>query len=214
MIIGKRSSGPQDWPPAPPDGYRFCSPSLPLFARILVGLWVPLSFFALVALIIVIHGPVGSLRLLGLLISQGLANYPLYVVSVLSLVALMIVVHELLHLLPTLLLGYTVNVEARRVDSWLDWRFILIPFGEFQSRFDTLVIAVAPLVLVTPVGIAALASGSAVLAGAASLLLTVNTLGAVADIETVLLMLALPPGALVRHDSAGREQNYVPEKSG
>ena len=209
MIIGKRSSGPQDWPPAPPDGYHFHSPSpSPLSVRCLVALWVPVSVLAVFALIIVTRGLDSS----GIAFPQP-AGFPLYVVSVLSLALLMLVVHELLHVLAASLLGYEVSAEVG-FESALNWTVAVIPYGAFQSRTDTAVIALAPLLVVTPLGIVALVFGDGAVAAAAAFLLALNSVGAVGDVGIPFDMFFLPSGALLRHDSAGREQHYVPGKSG
>ena len=208
--VDKRPSGPLDWPPAPPDGYRFYTPSpLPFSVRYLVAMWVPLSILAVLALTIVTHG----LRLFGIALPQELAGFPLYVVSVLSLALLMLVVHELLHVLAAGLLGYEVSVEVG-YETVLDWTFAVIPYGEFQSRTDTAVIALAPLLVVSPFGIAALVFVDGVVAAAGAFLLVLNSASAVGDVGSPVMVLFLPPGALLRHDREGREQYYVPEKAG
>lgn len=204
------ASGPQDWPPAPPGGYRYYDgpSSLSLAGRLLVVLCVFLSLLAVFVLTIATHG----FRLLGMAFPEP-AEFPVYVVSVLSLGLLMLVVHELLHVLTAKLLGYEVDVDFG-FETVLDWTFTVIPHGEFQSRTDTAVIALAPLLAFTPVGIAVLVFGGKAVAAAAAFLLTLNAVGAFLDIRTAVLMLSLPRGTLVRHDREGREQSYAPEKSG
>jgi hypothetical protein len=209
------TSGPPDWSPAPPDGYQ-CrdSPStLPLAARLFVGLWVPFSLLAVLALIFAVHGVADGLELFATFVPQNPVAITLYAGWVLSLVILLVVIHESLHILAAAALGYDTALQAH-VNTRLDWTVSVVTFGDFQTRLETAVIALAPLVLFTPFGIVALAFGGEGLAVAAGVLLAVNAAGAVLDVRTALLMLSLPRGTLVRHDSAGREQYYAPENSG
>lgn len=208
------SSGASDWPPAPPDGFR-CRDSpaaFPLAARLLVALWVPLSVLAVLALISAVHGAADALELFATFVPHNPAAFVLYAGWILSLVILLVVIHESLHILAAVALGYDVALQAH-VNTRLDWTVSVVTFGDFQTRLETAVIALAPLVLFTPFGIAALALGGEGLVIAAGVLLAVNAAGAVVDVRTALLMLSLPPGTLVRHDDAGREQYYAPEKS-
>ena len=208
-------SGPLDWPPAPPDGYRCRDPpsGLPLYARLLIALWVPFSLLAVLALIAVAHGPADSLQLLATFVPHNFAAIALYAGWILSLVILLVVIHELLHVLAATLLGYDVAMQVH-ASTRLDWEVSVITFGRCQTRLETAVIALAPLVIVTPFGIAALAFGGDGLVVAAAVLLAVNTAGAVIDVRTVLLMLSLPAGELLRHDGRGRRQYYTQESSG
>lgn len=209
------SSGTSDWPPDPPDGYRYRdSPSaLPLSVRLLVGLWVPFALLAVLALVFAIHGVADVLELFATFVPHNFAAIALYAGWILSLVVLLVVIHELLHILAGTLLGYDVVVQAHAT-TWLDWEVSVITFGRCQTRLETAVIALAPLALFTPFGIAALAFGGEGLVVAAAVLLAVNTAGAVVDVRTLLLMLSLSAGTLVRHDKEGRQQYYAPEKSG
>jgi hypothetical protein len=208
------SSGPQDWPTAPPDGFR-CrdSPStLPLAARLLVALWAPLSILGVLVLVSAVHGAADALELFITFVPHNPAAFVLYAGWILSLVILLVVIHESLHMLAAVLFGYDVALQAH-VNTRLDWTVSVITFGDFQTRLETAVIALAPLVLFTPFGIVALALGGEGLVIAAGVLLAVNAAGAVVDVRTALLMLSLPSGTLVRHDNTGREQYYAPEKN-
>ena len=209
------SSGASDWPPAPPDGYRYRdSPSgLPLYARLLIALWVPGSLLLVLALIAVVHGPADSFRLFATFVPHNVAAIALYAGWVLSLVVLLVVIHELLHVLVAALFGFDTAMQAH-VTTRLDWEVSVITFGKCQTRQETAVIALAPLVLVTLFGVVALALGGDGLVVAAGVLLAVNAAGAVVDVQTVLLMLSLPTGELVRHDGNGRRQYYTQKNGG
>ncbi len=208
------SSGASDWPPAPPDGFRYRdSPSAPpLTARLLIALWVPLSVLAVSALIFAVHGAADALELFITFVPHNPAAFALYTGWILSLVILLVVIHESLHILAAALLGYDVALQVH-INTRLDWMVSVVTFGDFQTRLETAVIALAPLALFTPFGIVALAVGGEGLVIAAGVLLAVNAAGAVLDVRTVLLMLSLPSGTLVRHDDTGREQYYAPEKN-
>lgn len=208
-------SGPLDWPPAPPDGYKCRDPpsGLPLYVRLLVALWVPCSLLAVLALVFAVHGFANSIALFATFVPRNFAAIALYAGWILSLVVLLVVIHELLHVLAASLLGYDVAMQAHATTR-LDWEVSVVTFGKYQTRLETAVIALAPLVIVTPFGIAALALGGDGFVIAAAVLLAVNSAGAVADVRTVLLMLSLPAGELVRHDGRGRRQYYTQENSG
>ena len=102
MLTDERSSGPPDWPPAPPDGYRRREPPSdpPLYARIIIALWVPLSILAVLALIVAVDGLANTLGLLTTFVPQTPSAYALYAGWIISLALLQVVVHELLHVLP------------------------------------------------------------------------------------------------------------------
>ena len=203
-------SGPLDWSPAPPDGYRRREPpsSLPLYARVILALWIPLSILAILAFIVAVDGLANTLELLTTFVPQTPSAYALYAGWIISLVLLQVIVHELLHVLPAVLLGYDVAVQAHATTR-LDWEVSVITFGRCQTRLETAVIALAPLLLFTPFGIAALILGGEGFTIAAGVVLLVNTTGAVLDVRTVLLMLSLPRGELVRFDSDGHQQYYT-----
>ena len=203
-------SGPPDWSPAPPDGYRRREPpsDLPLYARIIIALWVPLSILAVLAVVVAVHGLAGTLTLLSTFVPHTPTAIALYAAWIISLVILQVIIHELLHILPAVLLGYDATVQIHAA-SLLDWQVSVVTFGKFQTRLETTLITLAPLVLFTPFGVAALVLGGDGFTIAAGVVLLINTAGAVLDVRTALLMLSLPAGELVRCDMEGRQQYYT-----
>lgn len=85
----------------------------------------------------------------------------------------------------------------------MDWQVSVVAFRKYQTWIDTVLIALTLLVVITPVAIVALTLGSQSPALATGSLMTVNSIGAVLDVRTLLLMLSLPSGALVRHAGDG-----------
>ena len=164
-------------------------------------------------LIFAVRGFADGLGLFITFVPHNPAAFALYTGWILSLVIFLVVIHESLHILAATLLGYDVALQVH-VNTRLDWTVSVVTFGDFQTRLETAVIALAPLVLFTPFGIVALAFGGEGLVIAASVLLAANAAGAVLDVRTALLMLSLPSGTLVRHDDTGRQQYYAPEKNG
>ena len=207
------SSGSSDWPPAPPDGYRYRDPpsSLPRYAHVIVALWFPCSILAIVSLVTVIEGFSETLNLYFSSFPQTLLAFALYAGWVVSLAILQLVIHELLHVLAAVALDLQANVHYE-VRTPVDWTVSVITFGDYQTRLQTALITLAPLLLFTPVGIAILVLGGNGVTLIVTLLLLFNTAGAVFDVRTALLMLSLPSGDLVRLDGAGRYQYYTREQ--
>lgn len=208
------SSGSSDWPPAPPDGYKYRDPpsSLPRYAHVLVALWAPCSVLAIISLVLVIEGFSETITLYFSSFPQTLPVSALYVGWVISLAILQLVIHELLHVLAAVVLGFNATID-HDVRTPVDWEVHVITFGAYQTRLQTTLITLAPLLLFTPVGIAILVIGGNGVTLIVTLLLLLNTSGAVFDVRTALLMLSLPSGDLVRFDSAGRYQCYTRERT-
>lgn len=53
------------------------------------------------------------------------------------------------------LLGYDVFVQIH-ITTLLNWRVSVITYGKFQTRLETTLITLAPLMVLTPLGIDAL----------------------------------------------------------
>ena len=127
------------------------------------------------------------------------------VVALLSVAT--IVVHELVHGLAYRLLGYRVqyglalNMGAAYAAA----------FGQFQSRRDNLVVALAPLVVFTVV-LTPLLAGPLPVALAAFLVFVVNTSGAIGDLYLAWRLLRMPEGALLYDVDARHSYLFYPEE--
>jgi hypothetical protein len=188
-------------PPDPPEGYRepvsFAYPPVKL----------ALGSIALFVLAVVGFGRLTS-RVRGettFEFTVGLAE--IGVVAVLF--AGTIVVHELIHGLVYRFLGYRVNYGlALNVGA-----AYAAAFGQFQTRRDNLLVALAPIVVITAALTPLLAVGSLPVAVAAFLVLVVNTSGAIGDLFIAWRLLRMPEGTLMFDVDARHSYVYYPEAS-
>lgn len=101
-----------------------------------------------------------------------------------------VVAHEAIHAAVARALGYRV--------SWgVTWMVAYVLVAErYISRRDMALVAVAPLVVLSGVGVAGLLAGGPTVAGMATVLLVVNTSGVVGDLYLLYRTARLPPGSL------------------
>lgn len=199
-----------DWPPSPPEGYRLHDPDPGAYwfydaVRIV---WVPLAVVVTIAVVSLTRGFGALVATLIDFVPEEPAAIALYAVWIIGLIGLLVVIHEMLHVLAAYVLGYDVAIQVQ-VNTHFDWAVSTVTYGDFQSRFETALIALAPLVVFTPFAVAVLALGDDALSIAGAVLLLANTAGAAVDVRTALLMLSLPSGELLRHDGNGRRQYYT-----
>ena len=206
------TTAPSDWPPAPPSGYETHTPFdiFPWPARLLLYAWVPLSIGLTTLLLALIYGYQDAFTLFTTFIPPQPAALVIYGFWVLALIVPMVVIHESIHAIVAWALGFDIGLGIE-VTSWLDWRWFIIPYGEFQTRVETALIAIAPVGCMAFLGAAGIALGSQAFAIASALIVLFNTAGSIGDVATVLLMWALPSGALVRHSSDGDARYDIPE---
>jgi len=185
-------------PPEPPEGYRepvaFSYPSLWLSAGSVV-LFVA-AFF-------------GFGRLMAALRTDSALEFTVGPTGI-AVVALLsvgtIVVHELVHGAVYRSLGYRVqyglalNMGAAYAAA----------FGQFQTRRDNVVVALAPLVVFTSV-LTPLLAGPLVVGLAAFLVLVVNTAGAIGDLYLSWRLLRMPEGSLLYDADIRHSYIYYPE---
>lgn len=130
-------------------------------------------------------------------------DWPLIVgVTVLAL-GVTVVVHELVHGLVFGQYGYQVSYGAMPHIG----AFYAAPFHQFVARKHVFPVALAPLVLISLVGIPLLAVPSPVAAFFVFQLLVINAVGASGDLYIVLVLLRKPSGTLL-YDSDIRH-SYV-----
>lgn len=188
-------------PPEPPEGYR--EP---------VTFEYPGLLLTVGSLVLLVAAVFGFGRLMSALRSETTLEFAvgpagIAVVAVLSVGT--IVVHELVHGLVYRLLGYRVqyglalNMGAAYAAA----------FGQFQTRRDNIVVALAPLAVFTAVLTPLLAAGSLSVALAAFLVLVVNTSGAIGDLYITWRLLRMPEETVMYDIDARHSYAYYPETS-
>lgn len=189
----------RDSPPAPPTGYGPPSPfTYP-------GLWLQVAGAVLSVVSLVGYGAVLlTLRGPGLVerfvridpVPEGFLLVPdLFLLGGVFVVVVVGVplVHELVHGTVYRLLGYDVSYGISPAVGG----FYVAAFGQFQTRRANLVVALAPLAVLTPVGVAMLVVGGPVVQATAYLGLVLNTAGAVGDLYLASVLARAPPGTLM-----------------
>ncbi|WP_435179928.1 DUF3267 domain-containing protein [Halorussus sp. AFM4] len=192
-------ASPEPGPPEPPEGYResrqFSYP----------GLWLSLGSLVLFGAAVVGFGELMTVLRGGASVEYTVGPAGIGVVAILSVAT--IVVHELVHGLVYRLLGYRVrygvalNMGAAYAAA----------FGQFQTRRDNLVVALAPLVAFTVV-LTPLLAGPLPVALAAFLVLVVNTSGAIGDLYLSWRLLRMPEDALLYDVDIRHSYIFYPEE--
>lgn len=177
--------------PNPPTGYRAYSldsdPSIGIFARAVAVGWV-LAVVVLGGLVFLHHEQYG--------------------VGVVGVVLVTVVVHELIHAAAGRFLG--LQVAAGFDVGGLESGPYILPYGEFQTRRESALLAAAPTLVFTPVFVLLAVVGGTAVALAALAALFINTIGAVFDLRALLTALRLPAGALAYPAADGELHFYAP----
>lgn len=121
-----------------------------------------------------------------------------------------ITVHELVHGLAYQLLGYQVSYGA----SLHLLAAYAAAFGQWQKRNHNLVVALAPLALLTALFAPMLAMQQRLVVLIAATALMMNTAGAVGDVYLCWRLLAMPRGTLLYDVDVMTMLVYVPEGEG
>ena len=176
--------------PDPPTGYHLHIPEPPtsfgIAARALAGGWL---------LAIAVFGALVWF------------NQDHYTLGVLGVVFVTTVAHEIVHAVVGWLLGLELTAGFD-IDGLASGPYIL-PYGEFQTRRESALLAAAPTLVLSPVLVLLVVVGGTATTLAALAALFVNTLGAVADLRVVVTALQLPPDALEYHTAEGEVRYYV-----
>ncbi|WP_276300296.1 DUF3267 domain-containing protein [Halorussus lipolyticus] len=185
-------------PPDPPEGYRepvtFEYP----------GLALSVGSLALFVAAVFVFGRVMSALRPGATLEFTVGPRGIAVVGVLSVGT--VVVHEVVHGLVYRLLGYRVRYGI----AWNMGAAYAAAFGQFQTRRDNLVVALAPLAVFTAVLTPLLAVEPFSVALAAFLVLVVNTSGAIGDLYISWRLLRMPEGTLMYDLDARHSYAYFP----
>lgn len=189
----------EDDPPPPPGyqpPYRFIYP-----AGKLTLLSVGIAFVGTPALMLLTWWAQGSPDPLSVTLDGG------DMLVVVLTIVLTVVVHELIH-------GAVMGGSGYRVSYGIFWQlggFYTAAFKQFVTRDHTITIALAPLLVITPLGIVLLLLpvGLAVIVGLTALL--INTTGAIGDIYLTWRLLRLPRTTLLYDVSIERMLIYEPD---
>jgi len=162
--------------PAPPVGYRIftppSNPSLGPLARLLVTGWV-LTVLVLGGALWRYHGP----------------YLPIFAAAL-----VVVVVHELIHAAAGWAIG--MRITAGVDFDGLETGPYILPYGDFQTRRESVLLAAAPSLVLTPVLLLIAVVGGTATMFAALAALFANMLGAVSDFQTVVTTLQTPTGTL------------------
>lgn len=201
-----------EWPPAPPDDYRLDDPEYgqPWYVTVFLFIWLVGAYVGTPALVIGVHGLDVATRIVGEIVWQeSWDELVIYIGWVLGIIVITIVVHESVHALVGRWVGLRTKF-AFEYSNPLNWSAQALTYGGFQSSRESLVISLAPLVILTPVSIVVLVVNQQLWVIAVAALVTiVNAAGSVGDLGSAFLLLHLPDGELIYHDSAGRRQYYT-----
>jgi hypothetical protein len=141
---------------------------------------------------------------LGALMWLNQDHYSIGAVAVVALVTT--VAHELVHAVVGWMLG--LELTAGFDIAGLDTGPYILPYGGFQTRGESALLATAPTLVLTPAFLLVIAIGGTAVALAALAGLFVNTLGAVADLRLVATTLRLPSGTLAYPTAEGEMRYY------
>lgn len=202
-----------EWAPDPPEGYDLHDPILvqPWYVTALLGLWAVGAFVGVPLLVVVLKGLNTTLRvysevLLPTTFGAVIVYFAWIAVTLLGMACL----HEGVHGVIARALNYKTEFSAEKylVGGWAPQ---VVTYGRFESRFESAVITLAPLLIITPVSIATIviANDSWVIATAAYVTLG-NIAGSVVDIGAVWLLTQLPSGTLLYNNQVGQSQYYTP----
>jgi hypothetical protein len=186
----------EDTAPAPPTGYRPYmldpDPSPGMVARVLAAGWV-LAVVVLGGLVWLSHEQYTALGVVGVVLVTT-------------------VVHEAVHAVVGWMLGLelTAGVEF---DGLASGPYVL-PYGSFQTRRETALLAAAPTLVLSPVLLLLVVVGGTATVLAALAALFLNTVGAVFDLRAVMTTLRLPAGALTYPAADGELHFYAPASAG
>lgn len=121
-------------------------------------------------------------------------------------VVLTVVAHELIHALAARVLGY-------RIEFGFKWQMLapyVAAFHQFTPRNHNLLIAIAPLPILTVIFLPLLVAATPLATVAAFIGLVINTSGAVGDLYLTWRLLRLPRATLLYDVSIDRMLIYLP----
>jgi hypothetical protein len=189
-------------PPPTPEGYQ--PPIAFSYPRVALQIWAFILMFASIPLFLYVGWQVNG-RPDGLPFEIG-SNFLQLGWMIVSLF-ITIIIHELVHGVGYQLLGYKVSygLHPQMVAAYA------AAFGQYQTRNHNLMVALAPLVVLTAVFVPLMAVNNNWLQLFAFIGLVMNTSGAVGDIYLSWRLLRLPPQALMYDASATEMYILLPQ---
>ncbi|EMA47816.1 DUF3267 domain-containing protein [Halococcus salifodinae] len=202
-----------EWPPTPPEGYRFhdLEYNQPWYITAVLYLWLVGVFVGVPALVIGVHGPGSIGRIIREVLQPDTAReWGTYFGWIVGTFGVLLVGHEALHALAGRWFGLRTKVRIQ-YDHPLSWSPEILTYGEFQSRGESLAITLTPLVGLTAASIVVLVAGQHLwLIASAAVIALGNSASAIGDLGSAAVLWHLPDGELVYHDEDGRRQYYTP----
>ncbi|HET7322973.1 MAG TPA: DUF3267 domain-containing protein [Halococcus sp.] len=176
-----------EWPPAPPEGYQKHDPEYeqPWYVTAFLYLWIIGVFVGVLALVVGVHGPETVARIVREVLQPDTTReWMAYIVWFIGTFAVLLVGHEALHALAGRWFGLRTRFRFQYTNP-LNWSPEILTYGEFQSRGESLAIALAPLVILTTVSIVAVVvSHNLWLIAAAAVIALGNAASAVGDLAS------------------------------
>ena len=202
-----------EWPPAPPEGYRFDDPEYdqPWYVTGLLYVWLVSVFAGVPALVISVHGLDTAVAIVReVLQPDGATEWAAYLAWVVGTFGVLLVGHEALHALCGRWVGLRTKFQFEYRHP-LSWSPEILTYGGFQSRRESLAITLTPLVVLTLGSLVVLVAASHLwLIASAAVIAVGNSASAVGDLGSAAVLWHLPAGELIYHDSDGRRQYYTP----
>lgn len=195
-IVQSDDSTDDESAPAPPDGYRRYSPEDEM------GRWFRSDFFDVAA----VFWPIAFLILMGVsYASAQIGRLP--VILVLGIIAM--AMHEGLHVLAGRLFGLeaTVGVNFKRLNPYV------LTYGGFQSRLQTAVISMAPLVVISTFCVVVIFAFALVGRSLTDVAIfgLINIVLSYYDLLDLRFTMSLPEGTKEYHRQGHDVAYYVPE---
>jgi len=202
-----------EWPPAPSDGYRKHDPEYdqPWHITAILYVWLVSVFAGVPALVLGVHGLDTVVAIIRDLLQPDRANeWVLYLGWTAGTLGIWIGGHELLHALVARWFGLQTRFDIE-YNHPLDWTPAIVTYGEFQSRSQSLAITLAPLVVLTPLGVVVIVTSQNLwVIASGTVIALANSAGSVGDLASAWVVCHLPEGELLYHDREGRRQYYKP----
>ena len=200
-----------EWPPTPPGGYRKHDPEYdpPGYVTAALYGWFFGMSVAIPMLAIRLKGFTTMVRAASAIAQyDSFSEWLMYFFWVLGMIVVTAILHEGIHAICSRWFGFRTKFDLEHTNL-VNITPTTLTYGGFQSRTESLVIMLAPLIVLTPVSFLVLAASSNawILASAAFVALA-NTAGAVGDLASAWLIWKLPVGELIYHGREGQQQYY------
>lgn len=146
-----------EWPPAPPEGYRYHDPGYeqPWYVTGMQLIWPLCVAVAIPVLIVVVHGIDTGIDITRLISHDNLGEWLVDLVWIGTTIGVTACLHELIHALASHWFGLEYEFGLR-YDSLLTAAPEVLTYGGFQSVRESIAISLLPLMLLTPASLSIL----------------------------------------------------------